>query len=229
MAVQVGSSPLARGLPSPPTPHRPWTPDHPRSRGVYRNGRRPPAPASGSSPLARGLPAHHRHGRGRPRIIPARAGFTDEGGAHVGEHPGSSPLARGLPCRVPARHACDGIIPARAGFTPRQPPRRYAVPDHPRSRGVYRTGAAIVAVNHGSSPLARGLPETSVGAILGYRIIPARAGFTALVCAGLEEVRDHPRSRGVYPLLTAAPPPGKRIIPARAGFTRSSGARVYRV
>ena len=74
------------------------------------------------------------------------------------------------------------------------------------------------------------------------RIIPARAGFT---CRGTPKTvlgRDHPRSRGVYPVadplatVTAGssplarglhPPdaghaPARRIIPARAGFTRSS-------
>ena len=91
-----GSSPLARGLhgrrelgrrspgiiparagftcststTSPP----PW--DHPRSRGVYPDGRRYMQVNAGSSPLARGLRVGDRgegHGDG---IIPARAGFT---------------------------------------------------------------------------------------------------------------------------------------------------------
>ena len=72
------------------------------------------------------------------------------------------------------------------------------------------------------------------------RIIPARAGFTASLCACRMAPRDHPRSRGVYqgggghegegggssPLargLRARDPFSHweiGIIPARAGFTR---------
>ena len=53
---------------------------------------------------------------------------------------GSSPLARGL------LHPDIGvvgevrIIPARAGFTDSQNGGENGVEDHPRSRGVYRTG-----------------------------------------------------------------------------------------
>ena len=74
-----------------------------------------------------------------------------------------------------------------------------------------------------------------------YRIIPARAGFTATRAPMLRNLGDHPRSRGVYvsavlgplqqrgssPLARGlhgrGPPVGepRRIIPARAGFTSS--------
>ena len=50
--------------------------DHPRSRGVYPDGRRYMQVNSGSSPLARGLPQFLDTLRDRHRIIPARAGFT---------------------------------------------------------------------------------------------------------------------------------------------------------
>ena len=90
-----GSSPLARGLPQalPPgfelpgiiparagfTPPRRGPPprwgDHPRSRGVYARGHRPPLSRAGSSPLARGLLACHAIEMDVPGIIPARAGF----------------------------------------------------------------------------------------------------------------------------------------------------------
>ena len=91
-----GSSPLARGLRAGPglksridriIPARagftgarpggaPGRQDHPRSRGVYDQGRLAQPGQHGSSPLARGL-----HARGRVHgcvggIIPARAGFT---------------------------------------------------------------------------------------------------------------------------------------------------------
>ena len=99
-AVEVGdtdgSSPLARGLPHrraqtstgrgiiPARAGFTWTasmmrcksPDHPRSRGVYRVTPAASATDAGSSPLARGLPVLAAQCIPRPRIIPARAGFT---------------------------------------------------------------------------------------------------------------------------------------------------------
>ena len=91
-------------------------------------------------------------------IIPARAGFTvqlgrgDDGGW---DHPrsrgvydqawddtmdgwGSSPLARGLLADSYGLIPEKGIIPARAGFTMRGQSLPEPVPDHPRSRGVYK-------------------------------------------------------------------------------------------
>ena len=113
---RLGSSPLARGLPT----ARPWRTcasgiiparagftittlcstlipwDHPRSRGVYAEFWDCPQIEVGSSPLARGLPSPLLCAPHHARIIPARAGFTRE---------------RPPPAQVPA--------------------------DHPRSRGVY--------------------------------------------------------------------------------------------
>ena len=120
MALRPGSSPLARGLPSPrgsraevlriiparagftpPTPPtNSRTPDHPRSRGVYIAALVAALAWFGSSPLARGL---HRPDNGaapQRRIIPARAGFT---------------------C------AWCSMLASRG--------------DHPRSRGVYTCGS----------------------------------------------------------------------------------------
>ena len=152
-------------------------PDHPRSRGVYRESTEVMACRLGSSPLARGLLDPSAVREAQDGIIPARAGFTSRLRATSStsrDHPrsrgvyirsqaersrsrGSSPLARGLRCCVPA---CAG-------------------------------GA-------GSSPLARGLPGASV-TVTGVRgIIPARAGFTGGAPFVVSEGRDHPRSRGVY-------------------------------
>ena len=91
-----GSSPLARGLPSPPQPtsaesgiiparagFTPMfgmaffrTPDHPRSRGVYFMIHPAYRTGKGSSPLARGLRCGDCCDGDDPGIIPARAGFT---------------------------------------------------------------------------------------------------------------------------------------------------------
>ncbi len=174
--------------------------DHPRSRGVYVAVDEQARTATGSSPLARGLHQGRQEHRGGRRIIPARAGFTRLGRHGLerhADHPrsrgvyaacdtkkegplGSSPLARGLLDHdvdvVPAVR----IIPARAGFTRRHRLRRGADPDHPRSRGVYGPSPLHYGGGPGSSPLARGLPRMAAWQISCYRIIPARAGFTAV-------------------------------------------------
>ena len=70
------------------------------------------------------------------------------------------------------------IIPARAGFT-----------------------TILMAAPYertGSSPLARGLHALKTYRPVRKRIIPARAGFTKQVQAYAGNMRDHPRSRGVY-------------------------------
>ena len=133
--------------------------------------------------------------------------------------PGSSPLARGLRRGRRARRHRRRIIPARAGFT--------------WERVLYSVAA------DGSSPLARGLPDAARNILDRIRIIPARAGFTAMTLLGIMNVKDHPRSRGVYSVLPRSSSsahgssPLARglleeevydgeaigIIPARAGFT----------
>ena len=94
----------------------------------------------------------------------------------------------------------------------------------------------------GSSPLARGLHISPSCEVRRRGIIPARAGFTRRECRSRRRGGDHPRSRGVYPTVTARVEsiPGssplarglrsrtprsdqqERIIPARAGFTPTS-------
>ena len=158
---------------------------------------------------------------------------------------GSSPLARGLPqgsltLTVPRR-----IIPARAGFTRGSMRPSGPGPDHPRSRGVYRAPTCGPRCGPGSSPLARGLPVSSIWNAISSGIIPARAGFTPTDAPHGPADPDHPRSRGVYsrpgpvangrrgssPLarglrgLGAVRREHSRIIPARAGFTQRDGDR----
>ena len=153
---------------------------------------------------------------------------------------GSSPLARGL---LGARRAVLRmlrIIPARAGFTMRGGWPALVSRDHPRSRGVYLIDRSVPSECIGSSPLARGLRgrRPAEGEVRG--IIPARAGFTSPHPGPPAPCPDHPRSRGVYPVLSrlagavegSSPlarglpggagscTHGLRIIPARAGFTR---------
>ena len=152
--------------------------DHPRSRGVYPGKGIHMGRILGSSPLARDLPSHQWPALMCAGIIPARAGFTRRARRSATSPPGSSPLARGLPARPGRVREAHRIIPARAGFTPASTASRPPESDHPRSRGVYEARARSRRRVAGSSPLARGLPE-SIASKLGItRIIPARAGFT---------------------------------------------------
>ena len=177
VSTTAGSSPLARGLPTPrrsrqdcawiiparagftfPFPRPSPNPtDHPRSRGVYTLTVLLLTHAVGSSPLARGLLEAVAHHIASLRIIPARAGFT------------SLSLARRNPRR-----------------------------DHPRSRGVYPHPVFPPSRLDGSSPLARGLRSRRRPTSPGRGIIPARAGFTGREHNGEDRSPDHPRSRGVY-------------------------------
>ena len=220
-----GSSPLARGLrlvrwargvPRRIIPartgftalvvHRPGDRrDHPRSRGVYTNPDIDDAELEGSSPLARGLPSERKTEMNTIGIIPARAGFTDRPGRTHREDR-DHPRSRGVYCGCRyLRVVTPRIIPARAGFTRRRRCTCACTPDHPRSRGVYARRPLAAAQSDGSSPLARGLLGEALQLHLGARIIPARAGFTCSSTSGLNGVRDHPRSRGVYPLPIPSP------------------------
>ena len=196
----------------------------------------------GSSPLARGLPSELLTLSLAAGIIPARAGFTVSRYASSRDQPdhprsrgvydtpsrpcvgrgGSSPLARGLLIGFPPCQAYSGIIPARAGFTERLSYSSRVMADHPRSRGVYPSYSAGPGTVPGSSPLARGLqPQYDVLRIQ-PGIIPARAGFTARHFSRTSPMKDHPRSRGVYPWRKKFPCSISGIIPARAGFTVSA-------
>ena len=92
----MGSSPLARGLPSARPNETASRVDHPRSRGVYL-----------SAPHMSGEDLDHPRSRGVYK--PEKRTET-----HVF---GSSPLARGLLMGLPEGWVTGGIIPARAGFT----------------------------------------------------------------------------------------------------------------
>ena len=160
---------------------------------------------------------------------------------------GSSPLARGLHTWRAGKQLSERIIPARAGFTTGRSGRPRHRGDHPRSRGVYPAGPSGGGHWRGSSPLARGLRGPHRPVSRGFRIIPARAGFTSTTGPPSRPSRDHPRSRGVYDLfgeqgadrLGSSPLARglrhrrprqqglRRIIPARAGFTASRRRRAW--
>ena len=240
-AAQMGSSPLARGLPCTASASRPAggiiparagfthpdhrsqfpEADHPRSRGVYPPGLPSSIRPAGSSPLARGLLVQIDRSGAQRGIIPARAGFTSGRRICGWAGGGSSPLARGLLVFEPVRHQYRRIIPARAGFTAGGPVLVGGHGDHPRSRGVYRATEAAISLREGSSPLARGLRGGVIGGGVEQRIIPARAGFTRRRRWWRSWPWDHPRSRGVYPTIWRRRPAGPGSSPLARGLLES--------
>ena len=135
---------------------------------------------------------------------------------------GSSPLSRGI-------RSCDlhelsrlGIIPALAGNTEGRESAEPQPGDHPRSRGEYIVLSIPSFVELGSSPLSRGIHMHDTHDGIPARIIPALAGNTPGSNKTPSQSRDHPRSRGEYPIRTWRVWVVPWIIPALAGNTLGS-------
>ena len=137
------------------------------------------------------------------------------------------------------------LIPARAGNTSARVQPVLPDPAHPRSRGEHRTCVQSEQYVTGSSPLARGTRTLPVAVHQPFRLIPARAGNTAVKVSRWKKTAAHPRSRGEHsaredvlhtvhgssPLARGTHRQGTvlsfamRLIPARAGNTSPRGAR----
>ena len=155
----------------------------------------------GSSPLARGTLSGFPAPFFLTRLIPARAGNTPDcypsrspAPAHPrsrGEHKehdikehahrGSSPLARGTRLIVFPGYGVGRLIPARAGNTRFSAEALMKVPAHPRSRGEHLLRFGPEIFRAGSSPLARGTHIIRDLDTYATRLIPARAGNTAVL------------------------------------------------
>ena len=132
--------------------------------------------------------ANGAHPRSRGENIPA-VGVADGGS-------GSSPLTRGKLRGFERFLALRRLIPAHAGKTQYPWLRQSRAEAHPRSRGENLIGAVRTLVVTGSSPLTRGKPLVIVDEDGQLRLIPAHAGKTPLLSAGLTARWAHPRSRG---------------------------------
>ena len=173
----------------------------------------------------------------RTRGVYARSQDSSLGGS------GSSPHTRGLPTTPSFSVVGLRIIPAHAGFTLGDLPLYGHREDHPRTRGVYNLMVWHRGVMRGSSPHTRGLQRQNHEPHAHRRIIPAHAGFTLRGVGNGVTVRDHPRTRGVYPENSGVTDCSggssphtrglhrydgetewhSRIIPAHAGFTVQEG------
>ena len=171
---------------------------HPRSRGEHKAEPCVPPPVAGSSPLARGTPANHGC---RRRVVPAHPRSRGE---HMGSQgssrsrSGSSPLARGTQVQKFRERWLRRLIPARAGNTRAVAPGRAPGTAHPRSRGEHSELLWLLGQDCGSSPLARGTRGACGASGTLSRLIPARAGNTAMFHVFMMGFPAHPRSRGEH-------------------------------
>ena len=158
---------------------------------------------------------------------------------------GSSPLARGTPSPTAPARSSKRLIPARAGNTGGYAPGGRYTAAHPRSRGEHTSRESRICSTIGSSPLARGTQRPRGDRADGERLIPARAGNTAIRFKVNKVKAAHPRSRGEHcgilpdhkapsgssPLARGTLPEALvtigdgRLIPARAGNTSVPGTR----
>ena len=94
---------------------------------------------------------------------------------------GSSPLARGILVIFQRRRMLIRIIPACAGNTRIRSSSGISAQDHPRPRGEYTASSSASDSSRGSSPPARGIPDTKSGNKSSSGIIPACAGNTRIM------------------------------------------------
>ncbi len=197
---------------------RSWSPVHPRWRGEHSTAASSRSSYPGSSPLARGTHPAAQLCLPERRFIPAGAGNTMTlplGRLPWPVHPrwrgehvwgalgancvhGSSPLARGTPAGHQLPAAVGRFIPAGAGNTRRGHPGPARRPVHPRWRGEHLASACAKNGSAGSSPLARGTPQSAHPSRLAWRFIPAGAGNTPARAFSASTRAVHPRWRGEH-------------------------------
>ena len=223
----------------------------PRARGT-------PSPSSGPGWKTRFIPASAGNTALRPHEKTLGAVHPRERGEH--DHPrqrfvlrrGSSPRARGTHPAARRHRVPRRFIPASAGNT-REALRRFDFwPVHPRERGEHCVTTAGSKPADGSSPRARGTQIDERLSLVRKRFIPASAGNTWWTVRPAPPPAVHPRERGEHmgdcalttPVFGSSPrargtragaPPDRgrqRFIPASAGNTgtlrqRDGGTSVH--
>jgi len=118
-----------------------------------------------------------------------------------------------------------GIIPACAGSTSACRAAWSSTRDHPRVRGEHMPYGWSPVPVPGSSPRARGAPQSVRGEAERAGIIPACAGSTRSNTRAQVTYRDHPRVRGEHQLGHVTDGAAGGIIPACAGSTTPASTR----
>ena len=93
------------------------------------------------------------------------------------------------------------FIPAGAGNTSWGEFERRLHAVHPRRRGEHLRLLKPFLSLAGSSPQARGTPQMQANALQANRFIPAGAGNTQRVLAGVQRYTVHPRRRGEHSMV----------------------------
>ena len=220
---------------------------HPRAGGENVALAEGVGPAMGSSPRGRGKPRTHGAHARADGLIPARAGKTAGTGGRSpsgASHPraggenyreagtqlldaGSSPRGRGkrAPTKPPPRPT--RLIPARAGKTHRGPRRGHCGKAHPRAGGENLTVHFSAANVCGSSPRGRGKHHPPIPGGHTVRLIPARAGKTAIARPLSSHMRAHPRAGGENARPTALGPSRSGSSPRGRGKPDLRGDRLH--
>ena len=141
-----------------------------------------------------------QRGAGRRGAHPRSRGEHSEIRTKSTGDAGSSPLARGTLNNTLVPAVKTGLIPARAGNTSDHRQMLRPARAHPRSRGEHGRAIPGAAASAGSSPLARGTPETATATAPVAGLIPARAGNTGAAESTKTPTPAHPRSRGEHAL-----------------------------
>ena len=171
----------------------------------------------GSSPLARGTLIRNPQNQIAIAVHPRLRGELLNVMAGVPSLVGSSPLARGTQETGRAGSANLRFIPACAGNSQIGTTSTGFPTVHPRLRGELAglTGSDYEAV--GSSPLARGTPESEESPFVIWRFIPACAGNSDISFRfSWMKFGSSPLARGTR-LITERHFQNQRFIPACAG------------
>ena len=135
--------------------------------------------------------------RDHPRIRGVH--YLEYHAAYLGK--GSPPHTRGTHVLLAVSLHFWWITPAYAGYTWKRNDNSKGTRDHPRIRGVHSELYKKQILYKGSPPHTRGTLATALCVTPMYGITPAYAGYTGLCLCLCRESRDHPRIRGVHPIL----------------------------